>query len=179
MELATRSMTLPMDLLQKYINPVFIETGTFDGRTVQQALDAGFKDVRSVESDPVLYKTAQKRFHGDKRVKLWFGDSAQVLPEMMAGVRAPITFWLDAHKQDNHASNNILPLLEELKMISRLKIRNDNIIMIDDRRLMGQGFWAEVCESDVVWHLRFMNPRFVIEYVDSLAARGDIILAHL
>lgn len=174
-----RSMSLPMDLLQQFINPVFVETGTFDGRTVQQALDAGFRDVRSVEYNRELYSESMARFISNGRVKLWHGDSVDMLPYMLNDLRAPVTFWLDAHAQGPDTGQpHECPLIEELKIISRHQLKN-HVIMIDDRRLMGCGFWSNVCESDVVWHMRYINPRYKIEYRDSLVARGDIIVAHL
>ena len=36
-------------------------------------------------------------FAGDARVTLYRGDSSRLLGEMIAGIRSPITFWLDGH----------------------------------------------------------------------------------
>jgi len=43
-------------LFEKYPNPVFIETGTYHGEGIQYALQAGFKNVRSVELSEPLYQ---------------------------------------------------------------------------------------------------------------------------
>ena len=74
-----------------------IETGTHIGTSIQAALDAGFSEIRSVELYEPSYLYSLKRFEGDKRVKLFFGKSTDLLPEMIKDIPIPSVFWLDAH----------------------------------------------------------------------------------
>jgi hypothetical protein len=172
------SMTLPSSLMRQFISNTFVETGSYDGRTIQQALDCGYKHVISIELGLSYYQTCQRRFEGDDRVTLYFGDSCKMLPKMLSGIQTPATLWLDAHIQEDIVGDEPAPILAELAIIARSKVV-DHTIMIDDRRLMGQGWWAKISEANVLYALQLINPNYKIEYFDSKAASKDIIVAHM
>lgn len=172
------SMTLPNVVLQQFMNDIFIETGSYDGRTIQQALDCGFKEVRSVELSDSYFDICTARFANEERVKLYKGDSVFVLPAMLGDITKPATIWLDSHVQEGVAGKYAAPLLHELATIALHHI-NTHTIMIDDRRLMGQQWWSAVNEHDVLKMLESINPHYKIEYFDSKAAEKDIIIAHI
>ena len=46
--------TLPKEVLTKYLNQYFVETGTANGDCVRLALETGFKKVFSIELDENL-----------------------------------------------------------------------------------------------------------------------------
>ena len=80
-----------------YMNPVFIETGSYVGDGIKAALDAGFKQVISIELSVFYYEACKERFKDDPRVFLYFGDSLIILPEILNGISKRCTFWLDGH----------------------------------------------------------------------------------
>lgn len=174
----TESMTLPNSVLQQFVTDTFVETGSYDGRTIQQALDCGFKEVRSVEVSPSWYEECKQRYGDDERVKLYLGDSIEMLPKMLEGITKPATLWLDAHIQEGAHGIHAAPLLYEIYELSHMPV-NRHIIMIDDRRLMGtDGDWSSVTERQVLMMIQTINPDYKINYYDSKAAPQDIIVAH-
>lgn len=173
------SMTLPTELLAKFVTDTFVETGSYDGRTIEQALHVGFKEVRSIEIAPEYHAKCLERFKDDERVKLYLGDSELLLPTMLADISKPATIWLDAHIQEGYHGTHHAPLLYELYKINQ-HVVHEHIIMIDDFRLLGtRDWWELVTYQDVVTMLKAINPSYVIERFDSKAAPQDIIVAHL
>jgi hypothetical protein len=113
---------------QKYDIPAFIETGSCYGTTVG-AVREYFKEVKSVEIEPVMYSWA-KRHHGGN-AKMYFGNSTDLLPKMIEETNnRPILFWLDAHITGGTTIDlgNIVPL--ELDLIDRLAPQS--LVLIDD-----------------------------------------------
>jgi hypothetical protein len=80
------------NLFQKYMNPIFIETGSWHGDGVQLALDAGFKTIYSIELGVDLYIRCKERFSAIDNVHLLQGDSSIVLPELLKNIKEPVTF---------------------------------------------------------------------------------------
>lgn len=76
---------------------VWVETGTCVGGSAQAALDAGFKEVLSVEVMPKFHEEAKARFRDRPEVKLFLGKSTERLPQMIAAARGPCVCFLDAH----------------------------------------------------------------------------------
>lgn len=124
---------------------IFIETGTYKGKTVQKALDVGYTDVSSIEADLNLYQHCRFRFIDNGKVKLYYGKSVDVLPSILDKLKHRAIFWLDAHvteldsegykdfkekgiESDYHQHTC---LLKELSLI--LSHRKDHIILIDDQ----------------------------------------------
>ena len=75
---------------------VFIETGTYYGFMVQACL-GDFDRLFSIEIEPHFYRRAQRLFKPHSNVTLLHGDSAKLLPALLATIRCPCLFWLDAH----------------------------------------------------------------------------------
>jgi hypothetical protein len=151
---------------------VFIETGTNIGNGVQKALDSGFSKVISFENNDLLYRGSVKRFQGDDRVKLFFGDSRACLLDVIKDIEEKMLFWLDGH--DYHD----IPLIEELNQIKSLK-RNDHVILIDDVRMMDTREWDNLKKSDVERKVMEINSEYKLYYIDSVSAPNDIMVAHV
>ena len=75
---------------------VFIETGCDQGEGIAAALAAGFTKIISIELNATSVLNACKRFAG-KPVTVLQGDTVKVLPSVVAELKEPATFWLDAH----------------------------------------------------------------------------------
>ena len=123
------------ELFAKYLNNIFIETGTYHGDSVQTALDSGFKTICSIELGESLYRQCIKRFIKVNNVHLFNGDSSELLPIVIKDINEPVTFWLDSHYSgvDTVQGKTNTPLLQELEIIRGHYIKN-HTIMIDDLR---------------------------------------------
>jgi hypothetical protein len=141
--LKSNKMSLPPNrsLFKEYPNRIGIETGSWRGDGIQAFLDAGFSEVRSIDIDPENTKFCRHRFdliprpEGEpKPVKLWTGDSAIFLLEIIKDIQEPMTLFLDGHWQFFEGEDpgaNPFPLLKELEQIGRHPIKSHTII-IDD-----------------------------------------------
>lgn len=78
------------------VTDVFIETGTFRGDSLMNAVAAGFRQLDSIECCERLYQAARRRFADYAHVSLHLGSSGGILPKITDPELAT-TFWLDAH----------------------------------------------------------------------------------
>lgn len=168
------SGSLPDDILLRFKHgfPVFFETGTSFGDTVQTALDCGFEQIYSVEFDEPTFLKSQKRFEKLDNVVIYKGDSVTALKMVLPFLTDPVVFWLDAHPD---CGLGCTPLLDELEVIKG----HEGLvtILIDDMRLMGKGKWSEVTLLKILDKLTEINPNFNIEFIDNQRAKGDILVA--
>jgi hypothetical protein len=68
-------MPSSIETFKKYLNPIFIETGSWIGDGIQQASDAGFKKIISIELSDKYYNYTTDRFSKNENVKVVLGDS--------------------------------------------------------------------------------------------------------
>jgi hypothetical protein len=57
--------------LLKYKNDYFIETGTYQGETLDIVINNGFKNVYSIELSEVFYYNCVKKFIKNQNVKIF------------------------------------------------------------------------------------------------------------
>ncbi|MFA5036416.1 MAG: hypothetical protein WC479_04500 [Candidatus Izemoplasmatales bacterium] len=173
------SITLRKETLQKYMNPCFVETGTFKGGGVKLALDCGFSRIISIEIDPILYAEVAKEYESNERVVIHHGDSTQVLLSILSYINTPITFWLDAHIQESAVVGAYpVPLIQELNIIGQIRRGSHDTVMIDDRRLFGVGnYWNNIRERDIIQLLQEAYPDNQIMTEDSNAGENDILVS--
>lgn len=117
--------------------PVFVETGTFHGDTIH-ALMGDFEELISVELSERLYRKAQRRFSGCRKVALFHGDSGEVLARILPGITRPALFWLDAHYSSGVTARGSIdtPLYKEVDLILSHPLARQHVILIDDARLL-------------------------------------------
>ena len=164
-------MTAATSVFKKYPNPVFVETGTHWGDGVQQALDAGFEEIYSIEISPELHKMAAHRFRANPNVHLLLADSSMVLDSVIGRINNQITFWLDSHSPESH------PLLAELSIIGRHPIKT-HTILIDDLRLWTvaeNGFDTEVLKQII----SRINPDYIFTLDGCADFPNDILVAYV
>ncbi len=116
-------------------NPnIFVETGTYKGEMIDTMIRR-FDKIYSVELSSDLYADAVKKYAGEKHVRLFQGDSAVMLPKMLAEIKEPAMFWLDAHFSGGETVRTDVdtPIEEELKAIFAHPVK-DHVILIDDAR---------------------------------------------
>jgi hypothetical protein len=116
---------------------VLIETGTYMGETAW-ALRRDFDRIETVELEPTLARLAGIRFRRTKNVRVHEGDSATVLPRILATLDAPALFWLDAHPStDRTARGGPIPLRSEIAAIAAHHVEG-HVVLVDDLQYMGQ-----------------------------------------
>ena len=115
---------------------VLVETGTYTGETAW-AFRRDFDRIETIELEPELARLARIRFARTPVVHVHEGDSARVLPRILASLAQPALFWLDAHPHtDRSANESPAPLVAELSAIAAHSVRG-HIVLVDDMRLMG------------------------------------------
>jgi hypothetical protein len=171
-------MALPENILKDYLNPVFVETGSYKGDGIQSALDAGFKSVISFEASSELWEKCSERFDENFSVACVLANSAHSLRHIIAPIKTPITFWLDAHEcgiayfengkggyDEIHTYPGGKVILAELEQIAQHPIKT-HTIMIDDWTIFGT---REIEEK--LWKMGLRT-----EYIDG-TKKNDILIA--
>lgn len=164
----------------KYPNKIFIETGSYVGDGIQQALDAGFENVISIELSDKYFNISSNRFINNPRVKVVKGNSYIVLPDILKDIEVPVTFWLDGHYScgDTALGDYWAPLMQELEAIKRHKI-NTHTIMIDDMRCWEEPNPVHVFyKNDIINKLIEINSEYKLTYEYGLQ-KDDVLVANI
>ncbi len=148
---------------KEYELDTLVETGTYEGEMVE-AFKKEFKEIFSIELNPLLVEEARKRFSFFDNVNIIEGDSSKELPKILKQLTQPCLFWLDAHYSGGETSKGKkeTPILEELKLIT--KHSNENVILIDDADNFGKGDYPSIQEL-----------REIIEYDFTMIIEDNII----
>lgn len=115
---------------------VFIETGTFEGATIEIA-NRYFEKIYSIELSSEYYEKASTKYKEFPKIKCIHGDSSVELSNIIQNIKkTSVLFWLDAHwcvAKNTAGQLSQCPLLDELDAIGSLN--SESIILIDDARL--------------------------------------------
>jgi hypothetical protein len=175
--------TLKLDLLKKYPNKYFIETGTARGEGIMTAIEAGcFEQIISIEVNPGVYKKACDRFMQREDVLLMLGDSQHVLPDALHGIDSEVTFWLDAHwsqgECDLGPSVDKCPILHDIAAIGEHPIKTHTILIDDIRYFRSGGLpqWNDIKLGDIMDCILEVNPLYRIEFAEGFLA-NDVLVA--
>jgi len=147
---------------------VFVETGTFRGDMVE-AMRRQCRTIVSIELDDARFEAACARFAGRDGVTILHGDSALLLPDVIAGLEEPALFWLDGHYSGPGTSRgeSDTPILTELAHV----LGSDepgHAILVDDARLF-DGTRDYPGLADLERHVRELRPDV------SFVVRDDVI----
>jgi hypothetical protein len=116
--------------------PIFVETGTFKGDTVNALLPYFDRFITAELSEP-LWKEVTKRFADEKKVEPYLGNSSDIIAKFSPALKdSSVLYWLDAHwcvADDTSGEKSQCPLLEEIHAIGQLN--DQSVILIDDARL--------------------------------------------
>jgi hypothetical protein len=171
----------------------YFETGLWDPRadvSSKKALRCGFETVHCIEirKDWVDLGKEMMREHIDAgKYHLYLDDSANMKPYLTADrFKEKTVFFLDAHV-DNSAIHNYkskCPLFHELAAIDSLE-RKDNVILIDDMRIIKGAFpWGETSYGNIDFlqqikrKILSINPRYKFSTLDGHIA-DDVLLAYV
>lgn len=171
--------TTTSDVFRTHQKRIFIETGSYRGDGIQNALDAGFEEIYSVELAPHLYEYCCDRFAGNPHVHLYLGDSSIVLKTILDEIYEPATFWLDGHYSSGDTAKGQLnsPILHELSIIKNHHIKT-HTILIDDVRMFGTNDFDGVTEIIITQALLSINPEYNLYYQDGYQA-NDVLVAEI
>ncbi len=173
-------MPSKVENFKKYPNEIFIETGSFVGDGIQQAINAGFNKIISIELSDKYYEISKSRFSSNPNVTIIKGDSFKVLSEILINLNSRITFWLDGHHScgDTALGEFWAPLIQELEVIRGHHI-DTHTIMIDDMRCWElpnevHGFY----KKDIFDILKEINSDYKFTYEHG-SQENDILVAHI
>ena len=154
---------------------MFIETGTLYGDTLASVAPL-FEELHSIELDEGLYENAIARLAGSSKVRIWHGDSAEVLPRILADLRRPAFFWLDGHYSGAGTARGSMdsPIVRELELIALHPLREKHFILVDDaREFTGQNGYPtmeqirEFCQRGGFSHCRLSMDMIQISSLPS------------
>lgn len=177
-------MSLPpsRNLFKEFPNEVFVETGSYRGDGIAAAIEAGFKDIYSVDIDQANIDFCKSRFDQPGSIPpITYScmDSGESLHELLRliGDKSQITFWLDAHSQLFEGEEDNFPLLKELEQIGRHPIKTHTIIIDDILVLTHPDVtgWSHATIEEVILKI---NPAYKFLYVAN-PIKNNILIAHL
>lgn len=128
-----------LKLALRYKLTTLIETGTWRGESAVWAAEH-FERVYTIEANRKRFDGVTARLAGrHSNLTFVFGDSRVELARVLAQVREPCLFWLDAHWVGDVGAHDSqgdeCPLLEELDAIGHWAWQTPSVILIDDARL--------------------------------------------
>jgi hypothetical protein len=124
-----------------------VETGTYLGEMVY-AMRGKFENIYSVELSRELFLNARNYFWRFPQIKIYEGDSAQILPLIVRELKGPSLFWLDGHYSGGVTARGELqtPVIKELGAIIG-HAPEPFVILIDDARcFVGKGDYPSLEE---------------------------------
>ncbi len=170
-----------IQLFEKYNkNKVFIETGTYAGEGVRNAIFAGYKEIHSIELAEKWYYYCKGYFKYIPWVYTYLGDSIEQLPSILSKLTQPATIWLDAHYSggDTAFKNVITPLLQEIDIIKSHHIKTHTII-IDDLREWRLDYPAiRFGTQEIKDKIMEINPSYVFSLHDGYVPQ-DVLVAEV
>lgn len=112
----------------------FIETGTYHGATARWASDH-FSRVYTIEASHKLWVQTSTKFKQVKNIEFLYGNTRELLPQLVQQISEPTLFWLDAHWSGGvtYGVDDECPLLEEIAILNNTSFAK--ALMIDDARL--------------------------------------------
>jgi hypothetical protein len=143
--------------------PTLVETGTYYGEMVA-AMKNHFERIYSIEYVQELASRATRKFARNEHVRIFCGDSRLVMPEVLALLKGPALFWLDAGYYGWVGIRaNEQRLSAELEMI--LGHRFAHIILLDDARgLIGRDGIPSVADVKSYVESTFPQRSVEVEY---------------
>lgn len=159
----------------------FVETGSLVGDGILSAINAGFKNIHSIELSNTYYELCKNKFKSYPNVKIWKGDSSVVLKDVIKTITEPIVFWLDGHYSCGNTAlgNKYSPLMEELDIIKNHKLNNHTILIDDIRCFNKLDKNYDFDETDIRNKLLEINSLYTLELIDSTKFKNDILVARV
>lgn len=172
--------TLSHEVLSKYKNPYFLETGTANGDCVRLALEVGFEKIFSIELDALLQVENIQKYQtliNENKIILITGDSLIELTNIISSLDKPTTFWLDAHVDHGPTGIKRCPLYEELDAI-KTSIIKTHTILIDDMRMLGSWWGEGISVDELKKRILEINSEYKFTFENGFIV-NDILVAYI
>lgn len=126
-------------LFQERAHETFVESGTYLGDTVAFFVPHARRIV-SVEIEPSLHAAARRRFSAEPHVDIVFGDAADCIPRILAGLEEGCMLWLDGHFSGGETGRGDQeePVIRVLGGLRDLRLEGPFTVVVDDLRLFGR-----------------------------------------
>jgi hypothetical protein len=118
---------------------VLVESGTSTGDTPYYLRD-NFNKIYTIECVNDIYNEAMQRLSPYSNIHTFWGDSAEVLPQILKELDEPALFWLDGHwsAPGHNPEGRDTPVEIELQLILAEEML-PHVILIDDARVFMEG----------------------------------------
>lgn len=148
---------------ERYRTRILVETGTCLGEMVY-AMKGRFARIFSIELDQELWRGASSLFAGDSHVSILQGDSGEKLTEVLAQLREPALFWLDAHYSGGITARGAkdTPIGQEMEMILSHSVTNHVVLIDDARNFVGNNDYPTQAELKELVYDRRADFSFVV-----------------
>lgn len=128
-----------LEYFSEYNCKIFIETGTYYGKTTE-FMARYAEEIHTIELSKPLYDKAKEKFKENKKIFCHFGDSKDIIKDILKSTGDKgVLIYLDAHYSGGktaHGEKNT-PIIEELEIISKSNLKTPFVILIDDARFFG------------------------------------------
>jgi hypothetical protein len=141
-------MSVVRSHLERHHMRVFVETGTYLGSMVEFIAKTTGAHCYTIEIVPEIHARAKRILAGVKGIELLLGDSAAKLPEILANLNEPATFWLDGHYSGAFTGKSEVdtPVSAELNHILDHPIKRHVILIDDARDFVGKDSYPHLSE---------------------------------
>lgn len=159
---------------KRYGLKIFIETGTYLGQTVN-SLKNKFTEIHSIEISEKLFNRAQKVFQRFNHIHIHQGDSAAILPQILAKIKEPALFWLDGHYSGGITGKGTLdtPIIQELEAVFAHPLKS-HIVLIDDARcFVGKDDYPTL--NELKSHVARLKPEAEVQIINDMILIADKI----
>lgn len=157
-----------------------IETGTWLGDGISNALSCGYNRVFSCDIDPDMVNGAREKYK-DRNVEVLNDNSVNSLGIILSKIDEKCLIYLDAHvmptgkadfefsehhlRLSKEYNSKVCPLIEELSVISKHHIK-DHVIVVDDIQCFGTWMFEGLTESEVIEYVKKnINDKYISERV--------------
>lgn len=182
------------ELRKKYDCINYLETGLWKPEnpkiTLRDALKCNFKNITNIEIREDFVSRGREIFKNEileNRLRLINDDSIHLFKYLNEDYYSNRTiFFFDAHVDNNNIKNykKKCPLLDEINALKSLK-RNDNIILIDDLRILKTNCWGDTTFSNINTLetikklLLEINSEYKFDLLDGAQHKKDILFCYI
>jgi hypothetical protein len=134
-----RKQAIVRQVARQHSLSTLVETGTFRGDIVY-ATRRVFDRIVSIELSETLHAQAVERFRRYPHIQILRGDSADVLPKVLATLTESTLFWLDGHYSGGVTARGSrdTPIWAELTAVLRHPVSGHQVLVDDARCFTGQ-----------------------------------------
>jgi hypothetical protein len=169
---------MPKETLFKNINNNYIETGAYEGYSIQLAIDSGFTKIISIELSTYYADICRERFTNNKEVEIVVGDSFFELEKILQKHPTDnFTYWLDGHYSGVvHSGYGVkeYPIMEELETILKRDVKEE-VIYVDDMRLL-ENYSADINSNKIIETILKYKPNAILDYEGDSLYEKDVLI---